>query len=421
MIKSKLLTDSAWKDVLAKNKGVKDNGMLKILAEIRQLGDDDHDDAQKILDQLLKLSGQLKKSKEIAAAPAVGKFLIEMASAADSALREVAKAKADAEKNAKAQADAKKREQDQKKGHDDDEDDEDEDQDHSALLTTKLLPLLRQVNKGESLHAMVASTSKQVVVMLSRKPISPARRKLLAEQLGQAGGIKYSMGHCVREAGMTTFVMKSQVAGMAKKLKLALLEQTGLRVKLRCRGEDGETDEDLDDSPEEREAQQAQGRGDRTPARGGEEGGKPETSSPESAPEVEAQAPKLEDAPQVWMGTRRLLQTNIDALKAAVRAQIAEEGDDLVDEIDGHLVKLDRIMGSLDKRLTNSLAKAAETANPADRKAMLQESKVILAEYIRYIKSESLIEHIDRNPFGVKTDLKATLSKSLMQVARAIG
>jgi hypothetical protein len=419
MIKSKLLTDSAWKDVLAKNKGVKDNGMLKILAEIRQLGDDDHDDAQKILDQLLKLSGQLKKSKEIAAAPAVGKFLAEMASAADNALREVAKAKADAEKNAKAEADAKKREQDQKNGQDDDEDGDDED--HSALLTTKLVPLLRQVNKGESLHAMVASTGKQVVVMLSRKPIAPARRKLLAEELGQAGGIRYFMGHCVREAGMTTFVMRTQVAGMAKKLKLALLEQTGLRVKLRCRGEDGETDEDLDESPEEREAQQAQGSGDRKPADGGEEGVKTEKSPPESTPPVEAQAPKLEDAPEVWMGTRRLLKTNIDALKDAVRAQIAEEGDDLIDEIDGHLVKLDRIMGSLDKRLTNSLAKAAETANPAARKAVLQESKVILTEYIRYIKSESLIEHIDRNPFGVKTDLKATLSKSLMQVARAIG
>lgn len=419
MIKSKLLTDSAWKEVLAKNKGVKDNGMLKVLAEIRQLGDDDHDDAQKILDQLLKLSGQLKKSKEIAAAPAVGKFLIEMANAADSALREVAKAKADAEKNAKAEAEAKKREQAQKKGEDDDEDGDDED--HSALLTTKLVPLLRQVNKGESLHAMVASTGKQVVVMLSRKPIPPARRKLLAEELGQAGGIKYSMGHCVREAGMTTFVMKTQVAGMAKKLKLALLEQTGLRVKLRCRGEDGETDEDLDESPEEREAQQAQGRDKGEPADGGEEGVKTEKSPAESTPPVEAKAPKLEDAPEVWMGTRRLLQTNIDALKEAVRAQVADESDDLIEEIDGHLVELNRIMGRLDKRLTNSLAKAAETANPADRKAVLQESRAILTEYVHYIKSEKLIAHIDRNPFGVKTDLKATLSKSLTQLALAIG
>ncbi|MBC7938369.1 MAG: hypothetical protein H7Z19_01175, partial [Chitinophagaceae bacterium] len=56
MIKSKVLTDSAWKDVLAKNKGVKDNGLLKALAEVKKLGDDDHDDAQGILDRIQKLA-----------------------------------------------------------------------------------------------------------------------------------------------------------------------------------------------------------------------------------------------------------------------------------------------------------------------------------------------------------------------------
>jgi len=51
----------------------------------------------------------------------------------------------------------------------------------------------------------------------------------------------------------------------------------------------------------------------------------------------------------------------------------------------------------------------------------LQESKGILAEYIRYVGSEPLIAHLDSNPFGVKTELKATLSKSLTQLARTIG
>src|SRR5262245_47489794 len=102
MIKSKLLNDSAWKDVLTKNKTVKDNGLLKILADIKKLGEDDHEDAQEILDQILKLAGQLKKSKEIAAAPAVSKFLAELSGAADTAARDVAKAKAEAEKKAKA-------------------------------------------------------------------------------------------------------------------------------------------------------------------------------------------------------------------------------------------------------------------------------------------------------------------------------
>ena len=51
----------------------------------------------------------------------------------------------------------------------------------------------------------------------------------------------------------------------------------------------------------------------------------------------------------------------------------------------------------------------------------MKESKAILAEYVRYVGDEPLIEHLDKNPFGVKVDLKATLSQSLTQVAKAIG
>ena len=244
MIKSKLLTDSAWKDVLARNKGVKDNGLLKTLAEIKKLGDDDHDAAQEILDQIQKLAAQLKKSKEIAAVPVVGKFLAELAGAADTAVRDVEKAKAEAGKANKAKAEA------DKKAHADaakDSDGEDEEEaEASELLTTKLKPLLRQVAKGERMHALVAKSGKQVVVMLSRKPIPPARRKLLADELG-GGSTKYYPGHCVLEAGATTFVLKAEVAGMSKLIKAALLEQTGLRLnKIKCRGEDGD-DDDADD------------------------------------------------------------------------------------------------------------------------------------------------------------------------------
>ena len=78
-------------------------------------------------------------------------------------------------------------------------------------------------------------------------------------------------------------------------------------------------------------------------------------------------------------------------------------------------------MGKLDKRLINSLTSAAETEDPASRAASMKESKAILADYIRYVRSEPLIEHLDSNPFGVKTNLKVTLSNSLSQVAKAIG
>ncbi|MEO8079508.1 MAG: hypothetical protein ABI641_03195, partial [Caldimonas sp.] len=134
-----------------------------------------------------------------------------------------------------------------------------------------------------------------------------------------------------------------------------------------------------------------------------------------------ARSPELARAPQDWEGTRDLLQTNIDALKKAVKAQVAGQGDELVDEIDGNLQKLDRILGKLDRRLAASLAAAGEARSASGRDAALKDAKGILTEYIRYVRSEPLIDHLDNNPFGVKTDLKATLSKSLTQLARAIG
>lgn len=428
VIKSKVLSDSAWKDVLSKNKGVKDNGLLKTLAEIKGLREDEHDDAQGLLEQLQKLVAQLKKSKEIAAVPAVGKFLAELSGAAETAVRDVAKAKAEADKKSKAEAEAARKRQHEEDKGDRDEAEEQEEDAAALLLGPKLVPLLRQVAKGETMHTLIAKSGKQVAVMLSRKPIPPARRKLLAEQLG-GGSTKYYPGHCTLEAGATTFALKAEVAGMAKLIKAALLEQTGLRLnKVKCRGHDGD-----DDDEGEEEAPHAPGKGSR------EDGDEPPKFVPgvdikpeddrdsEEVPkfvpgvDIEPREQVLAKAPQVWKGTRALLQTNIDALKKAIQAQIADEAGDLIDETNDQLQKLDRILVRLDKRLTNSLTNAMETQDPTYRNAALKESRTILAEYIRYVSSEPLIDHLDSNPFGVKTELKATLAKSLTQLAKAIG
>ena len=408
MIKSKLLSDSAWKDILSKNKGVKDNGLLKKLAEIKQLDEDKHDAVLKSLDEIVKLATQLKKDKAVSSVAAVAKYLADVQGDADTAVRDVAKAKAEHEKTQKTKAEAEKKAAANK---DDDDHDEGDEEESSELLTTKLKPLLKRVAKGERMHALLAKSGKQVVVMLSPKPISPSRRKLLAEQLG-GGSTKYFPGHCHLVAGAITFTLKAEVAGMSKLVKVALLEQTGLRLnKLKCCGEDGD-DEDGDDdeltSPEGDES-------------GGEEQGDEGDKDGGPGADTETPSPELAGAPQVWDGAREFLQTNINALKKAVQAQIADEGAELIDEINSQLQKLDRILGRLDQRLTSSLANAGAAKSAAGRNAALQESKAILAEYIRYVRAEPLIEHLDSNPFGVKMDLKATLSKSLTQLARAIG
>jgi len=47
-------------------------------------------------------------------------------------------------------------------------------------------------------------------------------------------------------------------------------------------------------------------------------------------------------------------------------------------------------------------------------------AKAILSDYIKYVKSEPMIAHMDANPFGVDTNLKKVLTDSLTHVAQVI-
>jgi outer membrane protein OmpA-like peptidoglycan-associated protein len=171
--------------------------------------------------------------------PAAAKYVAEVLDEAQSEARDVAKAKAEHEKAQKAKAEAEKKEA-AKKADDHEANEEEE----PALLTTGLKPLLRLVAKGQTLHTLMAKSGKKVVVMMSRKPIPPSRRKMLADELG-GGSLKYFPGTCSLEAGAMTFALKSEVAGMAKLVKQALLDQTGLRLtKVKCRGDDGDDHDD---------------------------------------------------------------------------------------------------------------------------------------------------------------------------------
>lgn len=402
-IKAKVLSDAGWKDVVAKNK-VKDNGLQKALERLKRVPDDDHGEVEKILDELAKLIAQLKKDKAVAAIQAVVKYLAEMLASVESTQREAAKAKAEHEKVQKAKAEAEKKAAAEAARKGDDE--EDEEEAGSDLLTEKLKPLLKMVAKGDRMHALVAKSGKQVKVLLSRKPIPPARRKLLAEALG-GGSTKYYPGHCMLESGVTTFTLAAEVAGLSKLVKLALLEQTGLRInKLKCRGEDG--DDDDEDSDASAGAPAA--------GEGGDDGGVADSGDPHR----EAIVAELAKAPEMWRGTRDLLQFNVDALRRAVEEQLADEGDDYAARIKAQLGQLDRVFQRLDRRLSDSLAKARDAGSDEERNGELGISRAIVADYLSYVKSEPLIRHLDANPFGVATNLEVTLTSSLQQLAKGL-
>ena len=141
---------------------------------------------------------------------------------------------------------------------------------------------------------------------------------------------------------------------------------------------------------------------------------------PEAAPVPQLGRAELGKAPQVWHGTRDLLEKNIGALKSAIRKQCADEADDYVDKVNADMEKMSAILEKLDTRLAHSLEKAHGSEDATGRASELKKAKGILTEYIAYVKAEPLIAHIDANPFGVKTNLKTILAGSLTHMAQAI-
>jgi hypothetical protein len=392
---SKFLSDGGWKDVASKHK-LKDNGLLKALSELKRLGDDKHDEALKLLDEALKLIGQLKKAKDVAAAAPAAKYLGEVAGAAEAMQRDVAKGKAEAARQAKAEADKKAKAEAAKKS-DDDEDDDDE---SPEILSTKMVPLLRLVAKGQTMHTLVAKSGKQVVVMLSRKPIPPARRKLLADQLG-GGSTKYYPGHCALEGGKTTFVLRAEVAGMAKLIKAALLGQTGLRFnKLKARGDDGDDDDDDED-----------------------EGGA--AASPPSADE--APPPALADASVLalgkargeWSRAREHALRELARLRQLLQDEYRDAGDEQA-QLATALRDVDATIAAIDDELGTRLDALIE-ARPDQRGSLIAAAKAALERSTALLAGNRILLSVDGNELAPDMKLAGPLRERLRDIATALG
>ena len=432
MSNSKFLSDVGWKDIAAKN-SVKDNGLLKKLADFKRVGDDKHDDALKLLDEVLKLASALKKDKKTA--PAAGKYLDELTAAAETATRDLAKAKAEADKSAKAKVEAEKKAHAEaaKKG-----DDEDEEEESPELLTTKLKPLLRLVAKGERMHALLAKSGKQVVVMLSRKPIPPARRKMLADQLG-GGSTKYYPGHCHLEAGATTFVLKAEVAGMSKLVKAALLEQTGLRVnKVKCRGEDGDDDDGDDEeggapaaegAPEEAaapaasaEPEQEQSRAPAPPpAAAADEAGAPEApATPQQMEVLEDRRRDFKRARAAWVSAKARAEADLEKVKDGVRMAYAADAEQFPKIVAG-CKEIDAILDNLDDELRDTLDQYASTPLRNQKKLhqLAATAGEILQRYQRFVANNRVMQAIDEKEFADVT-VHAPVVKALADLRKSL-
>jgi len=298
----KILTEAEWKK-FAKGRTVKDAALLKAMGELAKAERAGPDAVLKALDELDKQAEALAKAnkadKELASQVAdIGKAVVRQRKLSEQEAKAAAKAQEEAE----------------------------DDESSPAQLTTKLIPLMREVRKGHPMHALIALGGPLAAVLLSRRPITASSRKLLAGEF-DGGSIKYFPADCIFEANSYTFVLETLPAGIAKKLKAALLKQTEQRYKVRARGADpNEVDDDGDlVEPEEmlEEGAAASRSREEAPAEASQQGGgKGRETAPDDAPQ---EAPAAADPEQARFEARlREMRASITAFSASGAAEVAK-------------------------------------------------------------------------------------------------
>jgi len=144
------------------------------------------------------------------------------------------------------------------------------------------------------------------------------------------------------------------------------------------------------------------------------------TTAPPAAPAAQEPHPvRLAKASVAWHGTRGIVDGQCKQLKEAIRAHYGNSHPEVLKAIEGNMHKIDVIVERLDHKLADSLTKAS-AAPAAARTAELRVAQGILNEYIRYVNAEPSIDHIDRNPFGVKCNLRQVLASSLKQMSQSL-
>jgi hypothetical protein len=228
------LSEASWAAFTKKRAKLDDGALVKALSRWDKTLDEDHagriEAADDIVSQVKKLVAALARRVKELGDKEFRDIKDQLYELLDEAERQSKKAHA-----AKAEAEAQA----------------EEETDSPVLLTTKMIPLLRELRKGEArMHAMITTAGKNTAVLIMRRAIPPSRRKLLAEFVDAKGGAKFIVGECLYEEKALTFVVQSKASGLAKRVRQALLDQTELRIKVRVRGEDGELELEGEDDAE---------------------------------------------------------------------------------------------------------------------------------------------------------------------------
>lgn len=275
--------------------------------------------------------------------------------------------------------------------------------DSPALLTTRMIPLIREVRKGDLvLSALIALAGKETVVLLSRKAISPARGKLLKEQMSVSSGLKFVRGEALFEEDSLTFVVQAPAAGLAKRIKAALLAQTEMRLKVRVRGEDpNDVDEESEDGAVASLAV----------------GGSTQATSPKEStgPAGPPDAAKLAFA-------KRMIVLKVEVDKLSVRGDAKAAQLQAMLESARQLVKAGDVIGGNDKltALEKVLSDAVESgAQPGSAGQAQKRAEPPDAAKLAFAK-RMIVLKVQVDKLSVRGDAKAAQLQALLESARQL-
>ena len=142
---------------------------------------------------------------------------------------------------------------------------------------------------------------------------------------------------------------------------------------------------------------------------------------PPSAAGSRVKQTKLAQGASDWRTAHVEADQRIAALKKTILKHYAEKPPAVFTGIQEGIGQLDAVLDTIDQELADLMTHASETSEESTRVSKIGRAKALLAEHIRYIRSEPLITQIDQNPFGVQTNLRSLLVSALTDAAKALG
>jgi hypothetical protein len=273
-------------------------------------------------------------------------------------------------------------------------------------LKGRLINSLKKVkaSEGKDSIAFVACVAKPWYgVLLAKSPgehIGVAHKKELTER---TKATRFVEGRCLFEKEAHTFVVESVPAGLAKNLKKALKEYTGLLYKVRVRDVEGKVVADADTEVDPDEIVKTPP----TPA-----------PKPPQSPVAKAESAPREIPLSVYLrglSDLRIARDNaakeLQKLQEAILAKAQDEP--FYPDVQAKSQKLFEYLAPIDDTVVNKLDDAGKCTDPDMQLVLNQQLRALIQKQLNSLRTHALASFVEKNPFGkfiIKQALEVTLS-----------